>query len=188
MPERLVIAVTFDPAVGYRTTGGGSELPVVSALSLGGIRRRVEALLLPDDVHIVLQLDVRARRERDRRRVGVGRSHDLARPRSCRHAVPRSRAPGGGAAVGRTDGRPAAGVVLTVVSHGQPLAKGGPQAGSVPPDGVRGAVFGHPVRSWLGAAPITPRAARRAAACALSAPDRGKGVPPSPAKRAYGRL
>jgi len=38
MPERLVVAVTYDPAVGYRTTGG-PELPVVSALSLGGIRR-----------------------------------------------------------------------------------------------------------------------------------------------------
>jgi hypothetical protein len=63
MSEPLVVAVTYDPAVGYRTTGG-PELPVVRALSLGGIRRRVEALMLPDDVHIVLHLDRAARRER----------------------------------------------------------------------------------------------------------------------------
>jgi hypothetical protein len=44
MPERFIVAVTYDPKVGYRTTGG-PELPVVSALSLGGIRRRVEALM-----------------------------------------------------------------------------------------------------------------------------------------------
>jgi hypothetical protein len=80
MPERLVVAVTYDPAVGYRTTGG-AELPVVSALSLGGIRRRVEALLLPDDPIIILNLDRAARLERDRRRRGVGRVSDLARPR-----------------------------------------------------------------------------------------------------------
>ena len=53
----------------------------MTALSVGGLRRRVEALMLPDAVHIVLQLDVRARRERDRRRGSVGRSSDLARPR-----------------------------------------------------------------------------------------------------------
>jgi hypothetical protein len=35
---------------------------------LGDLRRRIEALMMPDDVHIMLQLDVRARRERDRRR------------------------------------------------------------------------------------------------------------------------
>jgi hypothetical protein len=32
--------------------------------NLGGLRRRIEIALLPDDVHVVLQLDVRARRER----------------------------------------------------------------------------------------------------------------------------
>jgi hypothetical protein len=40
----------------------------VAALSLGGLRRRIEIALLPDDVHIVLQLDRTARLERDRRR------------------------------------------------------------------------------------------------------------------------
>lgn len=46
------------------------------------LRRRIEALMLPDDVHIVLHLDRAARLERDRRRRGgAGRSSDLARPR-----------------------------------------------------------------------------------------------------------
>ena len=40
--------------------------PVV-ALSLGGLRRRIEALLLPDEVRVVLQLDGFAERERHRR-------------------------------------------------------------------------------------------------------------------------
>jgi hypothetical protein len=40
----------------------------VTALSLGGLRRRIEALMLTDDVHIVLHLDGAARLERDRRR------------------------------------------------------------------------------------------------------------------------
>ena len=33
------------------------------ALSLGGLRRRIEALLLPDEVRVVLQLDGLAERE-----------------------------------------------------------------------------------------------------------------------------
>ena len=78
MPERLVIAVTYDPAVGYRTTGG-PELPVVSALSLGGLRRRIEAALMPDEVIVVLSLDRAARLERDqRRRGGASRPTDYA--------------------------------------------------------------------------------------------------------------
>jgi hypothetical protein len=41
--------------------------PIV-ALSLGGLRRRIEIALLPDNVRIVLQLDGLAERERHRRR------------------------------------------------------------------------------------------------------------------------
>ena len=37
------------------------------ALSLGGLRRKVEALMVPDDVRVVLQLDGLAERERHRR-------------------------------------------------------------------------------------------------------------------------
>jgi hypothetical protein len=84
---RLVVAVTYDPAVGYRTTGG-PEVPAVNALSLAGLRRRIEIALLPDDVRVVLQLDVRARRERDqRRRGGASRPTDYARPRRCTAAI-----------------------------------------------------------------------------------------------------
>jgi hypothetical protein len=36
-------------------------------LSLGGLRRKIEALLLPDDVRVVLHLDGLAERERHRR-------------------------------------------------------------------------------------------------------------------------
>jgi hypothetical protein len=42
------------------------------ALSLGGLRRKIEALLLPDEVEIVLQLDGLAERERHRRRAKLG--------------------------------------------------------------------------------------------------------------------
>jgi hypothetical protein len=41
--------------------------PIV-ALSLGGLRRRIEIALLPDDPIITLSLDRVARRERERRR------------------------------------------------------------------------------------------------------------------------
>ena len=38
------------------------------ALSLGGLRRRIEIAMLPDNVRIVLQLDGLTERERHRRR------------------------------------------------------------------------------------------------------------------------
>jgi hypothetical protein len=40
----------------------------VTALSLGGLRRRIEIAMLPDEVRVVLQLDGLAERERHRRR------------------------------------------------------------------------------------------------------------------------
>jgi hypothetical protein len=64
--DRLEVAVTFDPVKGYVATAPELRTPV-TALSLGGLRRRIEIALMPDDLHVVLQLDVRARRERDRR-------------------------------------------------------------------------------------------------------------------------
>jgi hypothetical protein len=42
----------------------------VTALSLGGLRRRIEVALLPDDPVVQLRLDRAARLERDRRRRG----------------------------------------------------------------------------------------------------------------------
>jgi hypothetical protein len=56
--DRLEVSVTFD-AVELRE-------PVV-ALSLGGLRRRIEALRLPDSVDVRLILDRSAERERNRR-------------------------------------------------------------------------------------------------------------------------
>jgi hypothetical protein len=66
--DRLDVSVTFDERRGgYIGSAPELKAPVV-ALSLGGLRRRVEALMLPDDVIITLNLDRTARRERDRRR------------------------------------------------------------------------------------------------------------------------
>jgi hypothetical protein len=67
--HRLEVSVSFDPRRGYFTTG--SELPQsVTALSLGGLRRRIEVALLPDEPVVQLRLDRAARLERDRRRRG----------------------------------------------------------------------------------------------------------------------
>jgi hypothetical protein len=53
--ERLEVSVTFDER-GY--IGSGRELrSAVVALSLGGLRRQIEALLLPAEVEIVLHLE-----------------------------------------------------------------------------------------------------------------------------------
>jgi hypothetical protein len=46
-------------------------------MSLGGLRRRIEALLLPDEVDVQLVLDRATRLERDqRRRGGAARTND----------------------------------------------------------------------------------------------------------------
>jgi hypothetical protein len=70
--ERLEVSVTFVPAKGY--VGSAPELrqPVV-AVSLGGLRRRIEALMLPDNVNVQLILDRPAERERNRRRAQLVR-------------------------------------------------------------------------------------------------------------------
>jgi hypothetical protein len=49
----------------------------VVAVSLGGLRRRVEALLLPDEPIITLNLDRAV--ERDQRRAAAGRERWAAR-------------------------------------------------------------------------------------------------------------
>jgi hypothetical protein len=62
--ERLEVSVTFDAERGYVATA--PELrQSVTALSLGGLRRRIEAQMLPDDVVITLSLDRVARRGAD---------------------------------------------------------------------------------------------------------------------------
>jgi len=70
--DRLTVSVTFDEARGYLATA--PELPSnaqpVVALSLSSLRKRIEAMLMPDQPIIILNLDRAARRERDQRRRG----------------------------------------------------------------------------------------------------------------------
>jgi hypothetical protein len=63
---RISIDVTFASSRGYVGSGAELRAPVV-ALSLGGLRRKVEALMVPVEVKLVL--DRAARLERDRRRL-----------------------------------------------------------------------------------------------------------------------
>jgi hypothetical protein len=67
---RFNVAVSFDERRGGYI-GAHPQLPSpVTALSLGGLRRRIEIALLPEvDVDIRLVLDRGARLERDRRRL-----------------------------------------------------------------------------------------------------------------------
>ena len=65
---RFDVAVTFDERRGYVGTHPELRVPV-TALSLGGLRRKVEALMLPDEIIVTLSLDRAARLERDRRRL-----------------------------------------------------------------------------------------------------------------------
>ena len=66
MSEQLEVNVTFDER-GYVASAPELRQPIV-ALSLGGLRRRIEVLMVPDSVDVVLQLDGLAERERHRRR------------------------------------------------------------------------------------------------------------------------
>ena len=89
--ERLEVSVTFDER---RLLGSAPELrsPVI-ALSLGGLRRKIEIALLPDDVRVVLQLDGLAERERHRRRAQAQLSRiaqldqRTALPDQCLHSA-----------------------------------------------------------------------------------------------------
>ena len=72
--EGFEVSVTFDAERGYVASAPELRQPVV-ALSLGGLRRRIEVALLPDNVRVVLQLDGRAERERHRRRAQAQLAH-----------------------------------------------------------------------------------------------------------------
>jgi hypothetical protein len=63
---KLDVTVTYDARHGYIATAPELRQPVV-ALSLGGLRCKIEALPLTDNVRVVLQLDGLAERERHRR-------------------------------------------------------------------------------------------------------------------------
>ena len=76
--DRLDVSVTYDASCGY--IGSAPGLAPVVALSLGGLRRRIEILMLPDSVEVRLILDGLAERERHRRRANVHATagHDTA--------------------------------------------------------------------------------------------------------------
>jgi hypothetical protein len=69
--ERLEVSVTFDAERGYIASAPELRQPIV-ALSLGGLLRKVQALMVPDEPIVVLQLDGLAERERHRRRAKMG--------------------------------------------------------------------------------------------------------------------
>jgi len=75
---RFDVSVTFDERRGYVGTHPELRAPV-TALSLGGLRRKVEAAMLPEEVIVMLSLDKAARLERDRRRL-TGRTSPGRRP------------------------------------------------------------------------------------------------------------
>ena len=66
MPERFEVDVTFDQQRGY--IASHPDLPVITALSLRTLRRRVDVRLIGEDVDVRLLLDRAARIERDARR------------------------------------------------------------------------------------------------------------------------
>jgi hypothetical protein len=67
MAEKIVVDVTYGSR-GYVGRSPDLRAPVV-ALSLSGLRRKIETAMLPDEIVVMLQLDKAARLERDRRRL-----------------------------------------------------------------------------------------------------------------------
>ena len=66
-------------AVGYTAAHPGLAGSSLSAVSLGGLRKRVAEVMLPDKVEVVRSLDKLARLERDaRRKGGQSRASDHA--------------------------------------------------------------------------------------------------------------
>ena len=61
--KRLEVTVSYDAERGYVASAPELRQPV-TALSLGDLRRRIEALMLPDDPVITLILDRTAERRR----------------------------------------------------------------------------------------------------------------------------
>jgi hypothetical protein len=68
MHHRLSVDVTFDQQRGY--VASHPELPTITALSLAGLRRKIDEQLISEDVDVRLTLDRAARHERDQRRYG----------------------------------------------------------------------------------------------------------------------
>jgi hypothetical protein len=78
--DKLAVSVTYDECSGgYVGTAVGLRSPVV-ALSLGGLRRQIEAALMPDEVIVQLRLDA-PERERNSRRSQAQAGRERAWPR-----------------------------------------------------------------------------------------------------------
>jgi len=69
MPERFEVKVTFDQQRGY--IASHPDLPVIAALSLRLLRRRIDEHLIGEDVDVRMILDRAARTERDARRTSA---------------------------------------------------------------------------------------------------------------------
>jgi hypothetical protein len=67
MSDRLDVTVTYDARHGYIASAPELHQPIV-ALSLAGLRKRIEIAMLPDSVDVRFMLDGLAERERHRRR------------------------------------------------------------------------------------------------------------------------
>jgi hypothetical protein len=80
MAEKLVVDVGFDAAHGHYVAHH-PELKPFTALSLFGLRKKIEAAFLPETVDIKLVLNRSARLERDRRRRSGEQGRDRAWPR-----------------------------------------------------------------------------------------------------------
>ena len=63
--DKIAIAVTFNPDCGYVGTSPELRAPIV-ALSLGGLRRKIQALISPDEVIVTLNKAARLEREAPR--------------------------------------------------------------------------------------------------------------------------
>ena len=67
--DKLRVTVTYDPTKGY--VASHPELRAFTALSLNGLRRKIESALMPENPIIIFDLDRAARLERDQRRRDV---------------------------------------------------------------------------------------------------------------------
>jgi hypothetical protein len=86
MAEKLVVEVGFDAAHGHYVAHH-PELKPFTALSLFGLRKKIEAALLPETVDIKLVLNRSARLERDRRRRSGEQGRDRAWPQPVKRTA-----------------------------------------------------------------------------------------------------
>jgi hypothetical protein len=88
--QRLEVSVIFDERHSYVASAPELRSAVV-ALSLGGLRRKIEALLLPAEVEVRLMLDGLAEREWQPSAGGLSRIAQLdqrtALPDQCLHSA-----------------------------------------------------------------------------------------------------